>query len=77
VTVVPTALKVCVALRYLLTDPWASQAWQEVRGHDPWLLAERGISHMKGGQYYGKTKPERCYATEADAVKVGCPRSKR
>ncbi len=40
-TVVPTALKVCVGLRYLLTYPWASQAWQEVRGHGPWLLAER------------------------------------
>jgi hypothetical protein len=41
VTVVPTALKVCVALWYLLTYPWPSQAWQEVRGHGPWLLAER------------------------------------
>ncbi len=30
-TVVPTALKVCVGLRYLLTYPWTSQAWQEVR----------------------------------------------
>lgn len=38
-TVVPTALKVRVGLRYLLTYPWASQAWQEVRGHGPWLLA--------------------------------------
>jgi len=33
VTVVPTALKVCVGLRYLLAYPWAYQTWQEVRGH--------------------------------------------
>jgi hypothetical protein len=32
---------------------------------------------MKGGQFYGKTKPERCFATEEDAVKDGCRRSKR
>jgi hypothetical protein len=41
VTVVPTALKGCVGLRYWLTSPWASQAGQEVRGPGPWLLAER------------------------------------
>jgi len=41
VTVVPTALKVCVGLRYLRIYPWASHAGQEMRGHGPWLLAER------------------------------------
>jgi len=25
---------------------------------------------MKGGQFYGKTKPERCYATEDDANRI-------
>jgi hypothetical protein len=34
-------LKVSVALWYVLSFPWASQAWQEVRQHLPWLLAER------------------------------------
>jgi len=41
------------------------------------VLRERCIYHMKGGQFYGKTKPKRCYATETDAVKDGCRRSKR
>jgi len=34
-------LKVLVALRYVLTFPWAPEAWQEVRQHIPWLLAEQ------------------------------------
>jgi hypothetical protein len=35
------------------------------------------INHMLGGQFYGKTKPERCYASEAEAQQDGCRRSKR
>ena len=34
-------LKVEVAFRYALSYPWAPDAWQEVRQHIPWLLAER------------------------------------
>jgi len=33
-------LKISVALRYVRTFPWALEAWQEVRQHVPWLLAE-------------------------------------
>jgi hypothetical protein len=33
-------LKVSVALRYVLTFPWAPEAWRKVRQHIPWLLAE-------------------------------------
>ena len=38
---------------------------------------ERCIYHVQGGQFYGKTKPERCYATEDEAGRDGCRRSKR
>jgi len=48
-----------------------------MRGNFTTYLGERCIYHMKGGQYYGKTKPELCYATEDEAVKDGCRRSKR
>ncbi len=34
-------LKVSVALRYVLSFPWAPDAWREVRQHIPWLLAAR------------------------------------
>lgn len=35
------------------------------------------IYHIPGGQYYDKTMPERCYATEDDAKKDGFRKSKR
>src|SRR6266849_11024007 len=31
------------------------------------VLVERHIYHVLGGQFYSKTKPEWCYATEAEA----------
>jgi hypothetical protein len=42
-------LKIEVALRYALTYPWAPEAWQEVRRHIPWLLAERSRLRRAGG----------------------------
>lgn len=38
---------------------------------------ERCIYHMAGQRWYLRTKAERCYATEAEAVEDGCRRSKR
>jgi micrococcal nuclease len=35
------------------------------------------IYHVPGGQYYGATKPEECFATEADARAAGYRRSQR
>ncbi len=35
------------------------------------------IYHMPGGSFYNKTKPEKCYATEQDAVAGGFRKSKR
>ena len=37
---------------------------------------ERCIYHMIGQRLYLRTKAERCYATEAEAVEDGCRRSK-
>lgn len=39
--------------------------------------AQSGIYHMPGGQYYGKTMPERCFATESDAINAGYRASQR
>ena len=41
-------LKVSVALRYILTFPWAPEAWREVRQHIPWLLAEQNRIRKAG-----------------------------
>jgi len=41
-------LKVSVALRYVLTYPRSAEAWQEVRQHIPWLLAEEARLRRQG-----------------------------
>ena len=38
--------------------------------------AQSGIYHVPGQQYYTRTKPEQCFATETDAVNGGFRRSK-
>ncbi len=58
-------------------DAWTCPLSHPIKGNFTTYSGERCIYHMKGGQFYLKTKPERCYATEADAVKDGCRRSKR
>lgn len=39
--------------------------------------ANSGIYHVPGGEYYDRTIPEECFATEADAVAAGYRASKR
>ena len=58
-------------------DAWTCPLAYPIKGNFTTYSGERCIYHMKGGQFYAKTKPERCYATEGDAVKDGCRRSKR
>ena len=35
------------------------------------------IFHMPGGVNYGRTRPDRCYASEGEAVADGFTRAKR
>jgi competence protein ComEC len=48
-----------------------------IKGNFTTYSGERCIYHVPGGAFYGKTNPERCYATEAEARQDGCRRSKR
>jgi len=41
-------LKIEVALRLVLSQSWSPEAWQEVRQHLPWLLAERKRLRLDG-----------------------------
>lgn len=50
---------------------------QPIKGNFTTYSGERCIYHVPGGDFYGRTRPERCYLNEADAVKDGCRRSKR
>jgi len=56
---------------------WTCRASQPIKGNFTTYSGERCIYHMSGGQFYSKTKPERCYATESEARQDGCRRSKR
>ncbi len=58
-------------------DTWNCPLSHPIKGNFTTYSGERCIYHVRGGQFYTRTKPERCYATEADAVKDGCRRSKR
>jgi hypothetical protein len=56
---------------------WTCPLSQPIKGNFTTYSGERCIYHMLGGQFYGKTKPERCYANEVEAQQDGCRRSKR
>ena len=58
-------------------DVWTCPLTHPIKGNFSTYSGEPCIYHMKGGQFYGKTKPERCFSTEEDAVKDGCRRLKR
>ena len=61
----------------LMLDGWDIPLSHPIRGNFTTYSGERCIYHVKGGQFYDKTKPERCYATEDEARQDGCRRSKR
>lgn len=48
-----------------------------IKGNFTTYSDEPCIYHMPGGQFYSKTHPERCYASEEEARKDGCRKSKR
>ena len=58
-------------------DAWTCPATHPIKGNFTTYSGERCIYHMPGGQFYNKTKPERCYATEEEARRDGCRRSRR
>jgi hypothetical protein len=58
-------------------DSWTCPATHPIKGNFTPSSGERCIYHVPGGGFYGKTKPERCYATDDEAARDGCRRSKR
>lgn len=56
---------------------WECPLSEPIKGNFTTYSGERCIYHVPGGEFYGKTNPERCYAMEQDAVKDGCRRSKQ
>jgi micrococcal nuclease len=56
---------------------WACPSSHPIKGNFTPHSRERCIHHLPGGEFYGRTKPERCYATEAEARQDGCRKSRR
>jgi micrococcal nuclease len=56
---------------------WTCPSSQPIKGNFTTYSGERCIYHVPGGQFYGRTKPERCYAMAEEALKHGCQGSKR
>lgn len=56
---------------------WQCPATHPIKGNFTTYSGERCIYHVPGGAFYGKTKPERCYASADDARADGCRASKR
>lgn len=77
VTPGPSATVAEVAPGVPAQDAWTCPASHPIKGNFTTSSGERCIYHVLGGAWYGKTKPERCYATEEQARRDGCRRSKR
>lgn len=59
-------------------DAWTCPATHPIKGNfTPTNPRELCIYHVRSGEYYDRTKPERCYATDEDARRDGCRKSKR
>jgi hypothetical protein len=55
---------------------WSCPITHPIKGNFTTHSGEPCIYHVPGGGFYDKTKPERCYVSEADAVRDRCRRSK-
>ncbi|MFK4728475.1 cell wall-binding repeat-containing protein [Agromyces mediolanus] len=53
-------------------DTWTCPSWAPIKGN-----AQSMIYHMPYGQFYSRTNPEECFATEAAARAAGYRKSKR
>lgn len=56
---------------------WACPASHPIKGNFTTSSGERCIYHPPGGQFYDRTKPERCYTSGDEARQDGCRRSRR
>jgi hypothetical protein len=58
-------------------NAWTCPVTQPIKGNFTTYSGERCVYHPPTGEFYGKTKPERCYATGNDARQDGCRASTR
>ncbi len=56
---------------------WQCPSTHIIKGNFTPSSGERCIFHAPGGDFYDKTKPEKCYVSHQDAIADGCRQSKR
>ncbi len=56
----------------LPVSAWDCPLTHPIKGNFTTYSGERCIYHVRGGRFYNKTKPEKCYATPQDAKADGC-----
>ena len=61
----------------LPTSTYVCPASHPIKGTFATSTGERCTAYSPGDEVYGRTKPEKCYATPADAVADGCRASRR
>jgi hypothetical protein len=58
-------------------DAWTCPLTHPIKGNFTTYSGERCIYHVQGGEFFDKTKPERCYANGDEARQDGCRTSRR
>ena len=56
---------------------WDCPPTHPIKGNFTTSSGEPCIFHLPGGQFYSRTKPERCYRSIQDAILEGCRQSLR
>jgi hypothetical protein len=56
---------------------WQCPSTHIIKGNFSPSSGERCIFHVLGGDFYSKTKPEKCYISHQDAIADGCRQSRR
>ena len=56
---------------------WNCPPTHPIKGNRTVWNGEPCTYHVPGGRFYSRTKPERCYTTETEALRDECRRSRR
>jgi hypothetical protein len=59
------------------TSSWTCPPTHPIKGNRTAWGVEPCTYHLPGGRFYSRTKPERCYMTETEAMRHECRRSKQ
>jgi hypothetical protein len=56
---------------------WNCPATHPIKGNRTAGSGEPCVYHLPGGRFYSRTKPERCYTTQTEAMRDDCRRARQ